>query len=199
MLQVKNISKNFKKNQVLNNISFQIYPGQIVHIAGRNGSGKSTLFKIITHLIKPTSGTITLDSNVKIGALIENPGFIEYESALTNLKFLANLNNAFDLSTVSNLMESFYLNPNDNSPVSKYSIGMRQKIGIIQAIMEDQNLILLDEPTRGLDPESIEQFVDLLNKLRNQNKSIIIASHDLLPDLKYDAGYRLEKGLLVHE
>lgn len=199
MLKVKNISKQFKHQQVLKDVSFQIQQGQVVHIAGRNGSGKSTLFKIITCLIKPTSGSIVLEPNVTIGALIENPGFIEYESAMTNLKFLASLNDNYDSQKVSKLMEQFYLNPSDNSPVSTYSIGMRQKLGIIQAIMEEQNLILLDEPTRGLDAESIDEFIVLLDQLKSQGKSIIIASHDILPGLVYDRSYKLNEGILLNE
>ena len=104
-------------------------------------------------------------------ALIENPGFLEFESMMTNLKFLANLNNRFDQSYTLQLVKQFGLNPTNRQAISKYSVGMRQKVGIIQAVMEHQSLILLDEPTRGLDKASIEQFIVLIDALINDGTS----------------------------
>lgn len=198
-MQISNLQKSFKKKQVLKDINLTTKPGQLIHIAGRNGSGKSTIFKIITGLLKADDGTVTLDNNTYIGALIENPGFLEYETGLSNLQFLANLRNNYDEEKVLQLLKFFYLDPNDQQAIKKYSIGMRQKIGIIQAVMEDQNLILFDEPTRGLDPDSINQFASLLNKLKEEGKTVIVASHDEIPEIPYTHFYKLSDGVLQNE
>lgn len=199
MLQVENLNKKFGKKEVLKDVTFTVKPGERIHIIGKNGSGKSTIFKIITRILKQNSGTVKIDEADVIGALIENPGFLEYEAGLENMKFLANLNHNYDEDRVRELMGKFSLDQNDEQAVSKYSIGMRQKLGIIQAVMEGQNIILLDEPTRGIDQEGIATFVELLNKLKKKNRSVIIASHDDIPGLDYDRELKLRNGVLVNE
>ena len=197
MLEVNHIAKSFKGNTVLTDVSLQVKAGQLIHISGANGSGKSTLFKIITKLLEPDHGSVRIGKDDLIGALIENPGFLEFESMMTNLRFLANLNNRFDQSYTLQLVKQFGLNPTNRQAISKYSVGMRQKVGIIQAVMEHQSLILLDEPTRGLDKASIEQFIVLIDALINDGKSVMIASHDDVPGLMYDLALRLEDGRLT--
>lgn len=197
MLEVNHIAKSFKCNTVLTDVSLQVKAGQLIHISGANGSGKSTLFKIITKLLEPDHGSVRIGKDDLIGALIENPGFLEFESMMTNLRFLANLNNRFDQSYTLQLVKQFGLNPTNRQAISKYSVGMRQKVGIIQAVMEHQSLILLDEPTRGLDRASIEQFIVLIDALINDGKSVMIASHDDVPGLMYDLALRLEDGRLA--
>lgn len=197
MLEVNHIAKSFKGNTVLTDVSLQVKAGQLIHISGANGSGKSTLFKIITKLLEPDHGSVRIGKDDLIGALIENPGFLEFESMMTNLRFLANLNNRFDQSYTLQLVKQFGLNPTNRQAISKYSVGMRQKVGIIQAAMEHQSLILLDEPTRGLDKASIEQFIVLIDALINDGKSVMIASHDDVPGLMYDLALRLEDGRLA--
>ena len=197
MLEVNHIAKPFKGNTVLTDVSLQVKAGQLIHISGANGSGKSTLFKIITKLLEPDHGSVRIGKDDLIGALIENPGFLEFESMMTNLRFLANLNNRFDQSYTLQLVKQFGLNPTNRQAISKYSVGMRQKVGIIQAVMEHQSLILLDEPTRGLDKASIEQFIVLIDALINDGKSVMIASHDDVPGLMYDLALRLEDGRLA--
>lgn len=199
MLKVENLSKKFGKKEVLENITFTLEPGERIHIIGKNGSGKSTIFKIITGILKQSSGTFLLDDEDVIGALIENPGFLEYEAGLENMKFLADLNHNYSEDRVRKLMERFSLNPDDGQAVSKYSIGMRQKLGIIQAIMEEQNIVLLDEPTRGIDKEGIATFVEVLEEIKKQNRAVIIASHDDIPGLDYDRELKLQDGVLVDE
>ncbi|MFS8162527.1 ATP-binding cassette domain-containing protein [Lacticaseibacillus rhamnosus] len=197
MLEVNHIAKSFKGNPVLTDVSLQVKAGQLIHISGANGSGKSTLFKIITKLLEPDHGSVRIGKDDMIGALIENPGFLEFESMMTNLKFLANLNNRFDQSYTLQLVKQFGLNPTNRQAISKYSVGMRQKVGIIQAVMEHQSLILLDEPTRGLDKANIEQFIALIDALISDGKSVMIASHDDVPGLMYDLALRLEDGRLT--
>ncbi|KAA9245613.1 ATP-binding cassette domain-containing protein [Lactobacillus mulieris] len=197
MLKIDNISKQFGKKQVLKDVSLELNPGERVHIIGKNGSGKSTIFKIITNILKADAGQVELTENDYVGALIENPGFLEYESGLKNLKFLGNLNHNYDEQVAMKLMEKFDLDPNDLQAVSKYSIGMRQKLGIIQAIMENQNIVLLDEPTRGIDKEGVATFVKLLDELKQEKRAVIIASHDEIPGLKYDRELLLKNGELA--
>lgn len=178
MLKIDNISKQFGKKQVLKDVSLELNPGERIHIIGKNGSGKSTIFKIITNILKADAGQVELAENDYVGALIENPGFLEYESGLENLKFLGNLNHNYDEQVAMKLMEKFDLDPNDLQAVSKYSIGMRQKLGIIQAVMENQNIVLLDE-------------------LKQEKSAVIIASHDEIPGLKYDRELLLKNGELA--
>lgn len=196
MLELRQIKKSFGQKLVLKKVSLLAKPGELIHISGINGSGKSTIFKIITDLLKADSGEIRLGENDVVGALIENPDFLEYESAMSNLHFLANLNKRFNEKIVRDLLRHFMLDPDDPEPIAKYSVGMRQKVGIIQAVMENQNIILLDEPTRGIDQESISLFVALLKKLKQQNKIVIVASHDQINELKYDRLFILRQGIL---
>ena len=199
MLELRQIKKSFGQKLVLKNVSLLAKPGELIHISGINGSGKSTIFKIITGLLKADSGEIRLGENDVVGALIENPDFLEYESAMSNLHFLANLNKRFNEKEVRGLLRYFMLDPDDPEPIAKYSVGMRQKVGIIQAVMENQNIILLDEPTRGIDQESISLFVALLKKLKQQNKIVVVASHDQINELKYDRRFILHHGILQDE
>ena len=196
MLELRQIKKSFGQKLVLKNVSLLAKPGELIHISGINGSGKSTIFKIITGLLKADSGEIRLGENDVVGALIENPDFLEYESAMSNLHFLANLNKRFNEKEVRGLLRYFMLDPDDPEPIAKYSVGMRQKVGIIQAVMENQNVILLDEPTRGIDQESVSLFVALLKKLKQQNKIVVVASHDQINELKYDRFFILRQGIL---
>ena len=199
MLELRQIKKSFGQKLVLKNVSLLAKPGELIHISGINGSGKSTIFKIITGLLKADSGEIRLGENDVVGALIENPDFLEYESAMSNLHFLANLNKRFNEKIVRDLLRHFMLDPDDPEPIAKYSVGMRQKVGIIQAVVENQNIILLDEPTRGIDQESISLFVALLKKLKQQNKIVVVASHDQINELKYDRRFILHHGILQDE
>ena len=196
MLELRQIKKSFGQKLVLKNVSLLAKPGELIHISGINGSGKSTIFKIITGLLEADSGEIRLGENDVVGALIENPDFLEYESAMSNLHFLANLNKRFNEKIVRDLLRHFMLDPDDPEPIAKYSVGMRQKVGIIQAVMENQNVILLDEPTRGIDQESVSLFVALLKKLKQQNKIVVVASHDQINELKYDRFFILRQGIL---
>lgn len=199
MLNLSNISKKFKNKKVLNELNLEIRKGECVYIHGKNGSGKSTLFKIICDIIKADTGNILKAKEVYIGALIENPGFVENESIKFNLKFLASLNKNYDEERIHQLCNLYSLDFDDKASIKTYSVGMRQKVGIIQAVMENQNLILFDEPTRGLDDDSIEVFEKMTNSLLSQGKSIIIASHDLLDNINYTTKYLLYDGKLSIE
>lgn len=199
MLLLKNISIKFHKNQILKHLEFKVEKGDCIYIHGKNGSGKSTLLKIICDIIKPEEGIINIKDETYIGALIENPGFVESESIQYNLEFLSSFRNKYNELYILELCSIFSLDFNNKAPIKNYSVGMRQKVGIIQAIMEDQNLILLDEPTRGLDKDGIEVFERIVNSLVSKGKSIVIASHDELKNINYTKKYELCEGILVEE
>lgn len=199
MLKVSHVKKSFKKLAVLKDISLETQAGELVHISGVNGCGKSTLFKIIVSLLKADSGEIHTDKDDYLGALIENPGFIEYETAWDNLTFLGHFNHRFQPEKTRDLLKAFDLDPDNPQSVGNYSDGMRQKLGITQAVMEEQNIILLDEPTRGIDKEGVDQFVNLMKDLRSKNETVIVASHDEIPGLVYDRRLRMKDGILLAE
>lgn len=199
MLKVNHIKKSFNQNIVLEDINLEINTGECIYIHGKNGCGKSTLFKIICDIIQSDSGTIEKKSDTYIGALIENPGFIENESLRFNFEFLASINYHYNEETIRELCHMYSLNYDSSSSLKNYSVGMRQKAGIIQAVMENQNLIFFDEPTRGLDEESIIVFEDMVNALVKKGKSVVIASHDRLAHVRYTHTYLLEEGRLKNE
>ncbi|MGM0124809.1 ABC-2 type transport system ATP-binding protein [Enterococcus sp. AZ194] len=195
-IKLENISKNFNKRLIIEGVDLQVDFGKLVHIIGSNGSGKSTIFKIICKIIEPDSGSIEFSDQTQLGALIENPSFMEDMSLKKNLQFLGGIKKQFDEEKVIRLTERLGLDYDSKVKVGKYSVGMRQKMGIIQAIMEDQNLILLDEPTRGLDKAALAELKRLIEELIAENKTIIIASHDNLSELNFDEQYLLEEGRL---
>ncbi|MCI2172365.1 ABC transporter ATP-binding protein [Schleiferilactobacillus perolens] len=197
MLTVTHVEKVFSGQKVLDDVNLTLSAGEVIHISGGNGSGKSTLLKIIADLLKPDAGTSVIDGHVELGALIENPGFIETETLKRNLLFLLSIRHQTKLETILPLVSRFGLDIQNRASMKKYSIGMREKVGIIQAVMEDQQLILLDEPTRGLDEQSLTELVKLIAELRQQGKTIIIASHDQATPIAYTDRYVLERGELT--
>lgn len=199
MLDIQDLSKDFHNHSVLKDLSLHLDGQELIYIHGINGSGKSTLFKLICGILKPTTGIIEKKKDLQIGALIENPGFLENETLAYNLKFLASLNNHYDQGYIEDLCQQFQLDFHSHIKLKNFSVGMRQKAGIIQAIMEKQELILLDEPTRGLDQTSIQTFCQMINHLHHQGHTIIIAAHDYLPDIHYTHTYRLQGHLYLDE
>lgn len=194
---------------VLEDINLTFDEGKINVIIGQNGCGKSVLFKCILGLLKKTKGDITLDDVKKTkeapyfkntGALIEEPDFHEYNSGYDNLRYLASINNNLDEKYILELLERFNLTKDRNKLVKFYSLGMKKKLGIIQAIMENQRLIILDEPTNGLDKKSKLIFYDLMKELKEQKKIILIASH-IDSDIKEiaDRVIKIDKGKIVED
>lgn len=190
MLKLENVSKKFGNNIIFDHVSLELKEKDLVHLYGVNGSGKSTLFKMIADIMSPTSGQVIIEEGKRIGASIENPGFIENETILYNLKYLYSLKNKYTAQSeekIKNLCEKFHLDLYSKEKMKNYSVGMRQKTSIIQAIMEDQDIILLDEPTRGLDQEGIEEFFEIIREFHKTGKKVVvIASHDLMDKLPYN-------------
>ncbi len=192
MVEVKDLSMSFKETKVLKDINLTIKSGEVTGIVGRNGSGKTVLLKCIAGFLKPTSGSVVIDGHtlykdkekfLNIGVLIETPAFMDYLNGFDNLKALADIRKVANTGDIEKYMKFFEL-PNDDKPVKKYSLGMRQKLGIIQSVMENQNIILLDEPTNSLDEKMVEKFKVLINDLKSKGKTIVMISHieeDIMP------------------
>lgn len=179
MIKIENLSKIIDKKVILKDITMSFEKGKIYGIVGRNGCGKTMLLRAICGLITPTKGTIEKDPNLTFGALIESPGFMFEQSGFFNLQYLASLNKKIGTAEILSLMKEFGLYEARNKSVKKYSLGMQQKLGIIQAIMESPDVIALDEPFNALDDSSLEFVKQKLVDINEVgNATIIIASHD---------------------
>lgn len=186
VIEVKNVVKKFKDVTVLDHVDLKVERGTICGLVGRNGSGKTVLMKVVCGFILPDSGEVIVDGKrigkdcdfpKNTGVIIENPGFSQYISGAKNLQNLASINKKISKDEIDKVMELVGLNPKDKKWVSKYSLGMRQRLGIAQAIMEGQDILILDEPMNGLDQEGIADMRKLFLKLKSEGKTILLASH----------------------
>ena len=186
-IKVENVSLQFEKTAILKDISVTFESGKISALIGRNGSGKTMLMKCICGFVKPTSGKIfvgnklvgvDMDFPENMGVMIETPGFVTQYSGMRNLSLLANLNRKIGKAQIAQSMKQVGLDPALKRHVGKYSLGMRQRLGIAQAIMEDPDILILDEPMNGLDNQGVEDVRNLLLDLKAQGKTILIASHN---------------------
>ncbi|EJS50629.1 multidrug ABC transporter ATP-binding protein [Bacillus cereus] len=206
-LYLHNVNKIIKNRTVLENINLTLERGKIYGFKGDNGSGKTMLFRMISGLILPTSGDVYID-NMKlhetisfppsIGLLIEYPAFLPQYTGFKNLQILAKIKNIIKETEIKETLEKVGLDPNDKRKFSKYSLGMKQRLGLAQALMEDPDLILLDEPTNALDSKGIEDIRKILEIEREKGKLILIASHDK-EELQYlaDEIFTIEKGKII--
>lgn len=192
-LSIKNLNKSFKNEIVLDNICLNLNEGDIILIMGKNGSGKSTFLKILCDILTYDEGNIIYTSK-KIGSLIENPGFIETESLAFNLRDLSS-NKMYNENKAIELCDLFNLVYKDRTNLRNYSLGMRQKVGIIRALINDYDYLFLDEPIRGLDKDSIAAFIKIMNE-QSKNHITIIASHDTLEGIHFTKKYEMIKGRL---
>ena len=206
MINVKNVSLSIKKTEILKDISAEFERGRIHGLIGRNGSGKTMLMKCICGFVRPTSGEITVnekrigkdcDFPKNIGIIIETPGFIPYYSGYKNLKLLADLNKKIGAEEIKKAMLQVGLDPDLKRHVKKYSLGMRQRLGLAQAIMEKPDLLILDEPMNGLDKEGVADMRKYLLDLKEQGKTILIASHSAEDiEVLCDTVCEMDKGIL---
>lgn len=187
MIQVLDVRKSFGDEEILHGITREFARGKIHGIVGNNGSGKTVLMKCICGFLKPSSGEIMVDGKVVgknidfpdcMGAIIETPGFLPNLTGIKNLKLLASLRNQIGEEEIRNSLYRVGLDPDLKKPVSKYSLGMRQRLGIAQAIMENPSLLILDEPFNGLDKTGVSQMRRLILDLRDEGKTILLASHN---------------------
>ena len=190
VLECKNLNKKIGKKEILKNVSLEIKEGDILGFIGPNGAGKTTTIKLILGLQSITSGTVKINgfdvthnfekAIDRVGTIVENPDLYMYMSGLDNLKMIARLYKNVDKKRIDEVIKLVGLENRIKDKVSKYSLGMRQRLGIAQAILHKPNLLILDEPTNGLDPEGIKQLRDLLTKLaKKEHMGILISSHNL--------------------
>ena len=206
-LEIKNLSKSISGKSILEHIDLAMDRGRIYGLRGKNGSGKTMLMRSICGLILPTEGTIRINGEIlhkdisfsrSIGALIENPGFIAEYSGFKDLSTLASIKKAVTTEEIRSLMQKMELDPDDKKKFKKYSLGMKQKIGIIAAIMEQPELIVLDEPINALDEKSVNIVKELLLEQRKRGALIIISCHDK-EELEFlaDEVFCLENGKVI--
>lgn len=185
MIKLVNVSKEHQRNLLLNNINLEIERGKVYGFKGRNGSGKTMLLRAILGLIK-VEGQVIINNKplkfgeqypLKVGVFIEKPSIITEFTALKNLKLIAALKGITDINVMTKYLVELGLDYKDKRKVRKYSLGMKQKVGIAQTLMGEPELIVLDEPTNALDRKSIEKLVQILERLKQQGCTILIASH----------------------
>lgn len=186
MLEIKGLTKKFKQRTVLREINLSLKFGNIYGFIGANGSGKSVFFKTICGFLKPDKGTVTVNGKTigkqidflpSLGVVIEKPGFIENYNQFDNLKYLAQINNIIDDKKIIEVIHRVGLDINNKEKVKTFSLGMRQRLAIAQAIMEDQKIIILDEPFNGLDKNGCNQIKNLLMELKSPDRLILLTSH----------------------
>ncbi|MDS2841962.1 ABC transporter ATP-binding protein [Streptococcus pneumoniae] len=187
IITLKNIELKLKKTCVFQNLNFSCKQGEIIGITGANGSGKSVLFKLIAGLYSPSYGEVLIDGEnivperkipANLGALIEEPGFINYYSGFKNLQYLASIRGVVGNQEINDTLKIVGLYEQKDQKVKTYSLGMRKKLGIAQAIMENPSILLLDEPMNALDKSSVENMRTLFRKLSSEKgTTILIASH----------------------
>ncbi len=187
MIEIEHLSKSFRGQTVLQDISCRFATGKIHGLVGNNGSGKTVLMKCICGFLRPDRGFIWIDGKrvgkdydfpPNLGMILETPGFLSRRSGYGNLKLLASLQRKIGRKEIAAAMERVGLDPHLKKPVAKYSLGMRQRLGIAQALMENPDLLIFDEPFNGLDKQGVTEIRTLLLNLKHTGKTILIASHN---------------------
>lgn len=206
-LEIKNYTKEIKNNIILNNINLVLQSGKVYGFYGRNGSGKTMLFRAVTTLIKPTSGDVLIDDQSiiendfdlsQIGILIEDPGYYPHLSGAENLTMLYTINHKRDDAYIMKVLERVNLGHAANKKYKEYSLGMKQRLRVAQAFMENQKLIILDEPTNGIDEEGLEIVYKLIEETKKDDCLILMASHNKEDLLNLcDVVYKIEDGKIV--
>ena len=207
MVVIKNLTKQFQEETVLDDVSISFERGRIHGIIGRNGSGKTMMFKCICGFIPPTDGEIyvngkqigkDMDVPDNVGIIIESPGFLPNYDGFHNLKFLASIRGRITDEDIRGAIEQVGLDPYSHKHVGKYSLGMRQRLGLAQAIMENPDLLILDEPFNALDIAAVDEMRHLFLSLKEQGKTILIASHSKEDvDFLCDTVIRMDRGKVI--
>lgn len=207
-IKIDKVSKQIKGVWVLKDISLEFQGGVIYGLSGCNGSGKTMLLRMIAGLIRPTEGVVSVNDKIlhkdmdyppAIGVLIENPGFWKNYTGFEVLQMLADIKKSIGEKDISETMLRVGLEPGDKRTVKKYSLGMRQKLGIAQAIMEKPDIILLDEPTNALDKKSIGIVRQIIKEEAERGAIVIIASHNSMDLEICDEVIELEEGMVIHD
>lgn len=209
MLEINHVSKTIKGVQIIDGITMKMDYGEVVGLQGINGSGKTMLMRLITGLIFATDGEIVIDGKVlgkdisfpdSVGLLIENPAFLDNYSGFQNLKMLASIKGEIGDETIRETINRVGLNPDDKKKYKKYSLGMKQRLGIAAAIMERPRMLVLDEPTNALDAEGVELLKKIVREEKERGALVILSCHDLniLKEMS-ERVYHIESGKLCGE
>ena len=204
IVEIKEVFKTIDKEEILSGINLQIAEGEIYGFLGPNGAGKTTLMRCIAGFAKPTKGKVVVDGCIvgkdidfpdKMGVIIENPGFLPSYNAFFNLKILSRVSGKAADEHIRKVITEMGLDPDNLKPVGQYSLGMRGRLGIAQAIMENPDYLILDEPFNGLDQDGVEDVHQLLQKLKKEGKCILLASHSATDISKAcDEVYKIKEG-----
>lgn len=206
-ISVQGLYKSFGEDEILKDVNRDFEEGKIHGIVGNNGSGKTVLMKCICGFLHPTKGKVfvnykevgkDMDFPDDMGIIIETPGFLPNVTGLKNLQILASLKKKIATETIRKTIERVGLDPAMKKPVGKYSLGMRQRLGIAQAIMEDPSILILDEPFNGLDKYGVAQMRELIKGLREEGKTVILASHNQIDiDELCDTVCEMDAGIMT--
>lgn len=207
IIDVQDVSLKIKEKDILSHVNLQCGRGEICGIIGRNGSGKTMLMKCICGFVRPTSGRVQVleeqigkeqDFISNAGIIIETPGFIPYYSGIKNLRLLASVQNKITEPQIKEAMKKVGLNPDMKRAVRKYSLGMKQRLGLAQAIMEDPDIMILDEPFNGLDKEGVLEMRGYFLEMKKAGKTILLCSHSAEDiEVLCDRVYEMEHGKLT--
>ena len=225
MIEIKNISKIYGKNQALKQVNYIFHSGKVYGLVGANGCGKTTLMRCICGFTQPDSGYVVVngclvggkntlrrlrregleaahdkiaDFSPSTGVIIEEPGFLNHLSGMDNLKLLMAVGGRDSVEQAAEAMRAVELDPNEKKPVGQYSLGMRQRLGFAQAVMENPDVLLLDEPFNAMDAHAMEEVHSLIAQLRSKGKTIVIASHSV-EDIRRacDTVLQMDAGVIV--
>ena len=200
IIEVKNVTKKFDDKIIVDSLTLNVKQGETIGIVGRNGSGKTVLLKMICGLYIPTSGNITINSNKsnaeKLGVLIDS-NFLSDETGFYNLKLLSQLGVKIKEDKIYELLKLVGLDPYNKTKYKNYSMGMKQKLKLANALMYDSEILILDEPFNGLDKDSVNHFRNIILQCKKQKKTILLTSHNY-EDIKLlcDKIYEMDKGIL---
>ena len=199
MIQVRNATKTIDGREILSKINYQFQDGKTVWLTGHNGCGKTMLLRMLCGLIMPSEGAVLCDRALRYGVMIETPSFFENETAFYNLKYLAGIQKRIGKAEIEKALQEFNLLEFKSIKVKRFSLGMKQRLGICQAVMENPDVLLLDEPFNAVDEENVRLVYDVLNKCRAAGKTIVIASHGQIDTkrLIVDERIQMSSGSLI--
>ena len=211
IVQLKNVTKIIKGKTLIDNVSLELFPGQITGFLGPNGAGKTTTIRLMTGLMHLSSGTITIEGNsitndyekaiANVGVIVENPEMYKYMSGYKNLLHFSRMHKGVTKERIDEVVEQVGMSKRINEKVSTYSLGMRQRLGLAQALLHDPKFLILDEPTNGLDPAGIREFRTYLRKIAVENNVSIFVSSHLLSEIELmcDRVAVIQNGKLIDE
>lgn len=209
IVELKNLSKTIKGKKIIDDLNLQLYPGQITGFLGPNGAGKTTTIRMMVGLMKPTTGEIIIDGQSltshfeeaisKVGVIVENPEMYKFMSGYKNLKHFANMHKGITDERINEVIRQVGMEKRIHEKVSTYSLGMRQRLGLAQALLHNPKFLILDEPTNGLDPAGIREFRNHLRKLAQEHGVSVFVSSHLLSEIELmcDRIAVIQNGVLI--